>query len=165
MLLNSPCSCSWFTCGCVNTKNLTLVMLRTCKSITKHSCCSHHSPPNSLCFLKSKEPSREGSCCTQSGAQPALGGRCVRREQGGVRNGDTWSPGMLGQALQSPDTTYQDQTGFHPWGTKQVPKQKPQHHVSAQTQSKKQNRYGLKADFTLLPWNTLSPHHWQAGWL
>lgn len=31
--------------------------------------------------------------------QPSLGGKCVCREEGGVRNGNAWSSGMLAQIL------------------------------------------------------------------
>lgn len=74
--------------------------------------------------------SSNGSCHTQSQpAQPALGGRCVCREAGGVRNGGAWSSGMLGQALQAFDTAYWDHTRFLPCGIKQVLKLKPQCHL------------------------------------
>lgn len=171
MLLNRPCSCSRFTCSCVNTKNLILVTLIPSKNKQVASPNTHAANitvhPTACAFWNPRNQAVKVLATHSPGPSPLWEVEVCAENRVGVRNGDTWSSGMLGQALQSPDTTYRDQTRFHPRGTKQVPKPKPQHHLGAQTQSNKRNSYELKADFTLLPWNTLSPHHWQAGslWL
>lgn len=91
--------------------------------------------------------SSNGSCHTQpQPAQPALGGRCVCREAGGVRNGGAWSSGMLGQALQAFDTAYWDHTRFLPMWHQTSPEIKASMSpgFSAQTEPSKWNRYTLK---------------------